>query len=167
MFLFHKVGRSRDVFEVHGIEFLDDVSEGWSLLWVFMPASLHQVEEHSWGFLLSDLRSETLLDHSLTHNLPIDSIVGWFSSSEFPENDSKTEHISLLCILETVDDFWCHPLISTDLRCHHLGLDSCPTEVSQLTVQSVIQEDIETLQISVQDRLFVSVKIIDTLCDVE
>ncbi len=80
-----------------------------------MPAAFHQVEEGSRCLLFADLRPQPLFYDPLTDYLSVYTIIGRLSCGKLPQNDSKGEHISLLCVFKTVNDFGSHPLVCADL----------------------------------------------------
>ena len=48
-----------------------------------------------------------------------------------------------------------------------MSLDSCPSEVSQFASQGVIQENVETLEISMKNGLLVSVQVVNSFGNVK
>ena len=80
--------------------------------------------------------------------------------SQFPQDDAKAEHVSLLGVFVAIDDFRRHPLIRTNFGGHDFGFDSRPAEVCQLAVQGVVKQNIQALRVSLENGLLVGVQII-------
>ena len=80
-----------------------------------MPAAFHQVEEWSRCLFFADLRPQPLFYDPLADYLSVNTIIGWLSCGKLPQNDSKGEHVSLLCVFKAVNDLGSHPLVSANL----------------------------------------------------
>jgi hypothetical protein len=55
--------------------------------------------------------------------------IRWLSWCYFPENNSITEDVCFFCINLSSYNFWCHPLIGTNLACHVVGHCSSPAKI--------------------------------------
>ena len=158
---------SANVLEIHSLELPHDLAEVGSTVGIIIPAALHQVKEGTWGVSFRDFGPEAFFDDTLTDDLSIDAVIRWLACRQLPHNHAKRKHISLFSVLEALDHFWGHPLVCANLACHDLCLDSGPAKVGQFCGQSVVKQDIETFQISVQDGLLRSMEIVHAFCNVE
>lgn len=86
-----------------------------------------------------------------------------FSRGYLPEDDSVAEDISLFAVFLAGNDLRRHPLIRSDLASHIVVESLRPSEVSQLHSSTLIQEEVETLEIAVKHWRIAGVKIVDSL----
>lgn len=111
--------------------------------------------------------SQVFFDNSSRDLMTINAIIRRFSGCYLPENNPEREDISLLAVLKPSNHFRSHPLVSSDLCSHLLRLLPCPSKVSKFSVAGSIENDVETLQISMKNgRIVTRVKIEDSLSNV-
>ena len=103
----------------------------------------------------------------MADDLAINAVVGWLPGGELPHDHTKAEDIGLLRIFEALDNFRSHPLVRTNLGCHDLRFNPRPAEISELRRQGVVKQNVQTLQVSMQDRLLARVQVVDAFRDVE
>lgn len=99
--------------------------------------------------------------------MAVDAVVGWFTRGQLPHDHAKRENIRLLRVLEAFDNFGCHPLVGSNLAGHDLGLDPGPAEVGQFCGESMVKQDVQTLQVTMQDGLLRRMEIVYAFGDVE
>lgn len=102
--------------------------------------------ENAYGVFFGMLGLKSLFSTSIDTSSPVKSeiinqftSIGWLTRGNLPQDDTKTEDISLLRILLTANDLWSHPLVCPNLTSHVLIEALCPTEVSQLDSIGIIQ----------------------------
>ena len=99
--------------------------------------------------------------------MAVDSVIRRLSRRKLPEDDAKAKNISLFRIFVPIDDLGRHPLVSADFGGHDLGFDAGPAEIGEFTVQRMVEKDVETFEISVENGLFICVQVVHTFGDVE
>lgn len=159
--------RSADVLEVHALELAHDFAEVGSTVGIVVPAASHEVQEGTGGVSFRDLGPESFLDDTLADDLAVNAIVGWLTRRQLPHDHTKAKHICLFSVLEAFDDFRSHPLVGANLTCHDFGLDARPAEISQFSREGMVQQDIQTFQVTMEDGLFGRVQVVDALCDIQ
>ena len=117
------------VLEIHCLELAHDLAKVWPSIGIVVPAALHQVEERTRRVSVWDLWSKAFFDDALTDDLAVNAVIGRFASCQLPHDHAEREYVSLLGILEALDDFRRHPLVSTNLASHDLSLDPGPAKI--------------------------------------
>ncbi len=150
--------------QFHHLQFPNNLSEGRSFGRVALPALLHQFGEALWT-LGRNGGSEFPIQHFLGYLGAIDVAVGGFSGCDFPQYDGVAEDICLLGVGLAADDLGGHPLVGPYLVRHVFLQGLRPPEVSDLDPQTGIEEDVQALEVSMQDRGGALMQIKHSLCD--
>ena len=127
------------------------------------PAFLHEPCEDFWSFLRNRW-SEVIIQDFDWHLVSSDVPIWRFPWSDFPQYNCITKHIGFFSINLSCDDFRGHPLIGAYFASHVIRKGSSPSEIRQFNSESLIQQKVQTLQVSVKNWRVTAVQVVDCPC---
>ena len=89
--------------------------------------------------------------------------IGCFPWGNFPKDDPKRKNISFFSILMRWHHLWSHPLVSANFSSHIVFQPLCPTEICQFYPIVLIEQQVQTFEISMEDWFWSLVEIVHSL----